>query len=273
MSMQRINKRYFLIPLLVLLLLCLMLTGCGQQTATSASNDATSGSSAKAPLLAYVGANLKEPMTELAKNYEEKTGIRIELTFNNSGALLNQLQTVSQGDIYMPGGMPFVKKAKELNLLDKIEGPIAIHTPVIVVPKGNPADIHGLQDLTNAGVQLLIPDKEATAIGKTAYRIFDAAGITAAVEKNLTANMETPAKVIAAISLGQGNAGIVEYSNTLKAGDKLERIDIKPEWNQTEEIPIATLAASQQKTAAEDFIQYVKANGPTVFKKYGFKTK
>ena len=260
--------------LLILLAFCMLLAGCGQPSGGSTSKDsASSAAEAKTPLLAYVGANLKEPMTELARNYEEKTGTKVELTFNNSGALLNQIQTVSQGDIYMPGGMPFVKKAKDLGLLDKMEGPVAIHTPVIVVPKGNPAGIHGLQDLTKDGVQLLIPDKEATAIGKTAYKIFAAAGITADVEKNIAANMETPAKVIAAITMGQGNAGIVEYSNTLKAGDKLERIDIEPAWNQTEEIPIATLASSNQKAAAEDFMQYVKASGPAVFEKYGFKTK
>ena len=268
------KNHFFTASILLLLTFCLLLAGCGQQAATNASKDsASSAAEVKTPLLAYVGANLKEPMTELARSYEEKTGIKVELTFNNSGALLNQIQTVSQGDIYMPGGMPFVKKAKELGLLDKMEGPVAIHTPVIVVPKGNPADIHGLQDLTKDGIQLLIPDKEATAIGKTIYKIFDAAGITAGVEKNITANMETPAKVIAAITMGQGNAGIVEYSNTLKSGDKLERIDIDPAWNQTEEIPIATLSSSQQKAAAEDFMQYVKANGPTVFEKYGFKTK
>ena len=268
-------KSKFLTSSLLLLLACgLILTGCGQQAASDVSKSSASDTAeTKPPLLAYVGANLKEPMTELARSYEEKTGIRVELTFNNSGALLNQIQTVSQGDIYMPGGMPFVKKAKDLKLLDKMEGPVAIHTPVIVVPKGNPADIHGLQDLTKDGVQLLIPDKEATAIGKTIYKIFDAAGITAGVEKNISANMETPAKVIAAITMGQGNAGIVEYSNTLKAGDKLERIDIDPAWNQTEEIPIATLSSSKQKAAAEDFMQYVKANGPAVFEKYGFKTK
>ena len=42
------------------------------------------------------------------------------------------------------------------------------------------------------------------------------------VEKNILAGMETPAKVVAAITMGQGDAGIVEISNTVKAKDKIE---------------------------------------------------
>lgn len=250
-----------------LIALSLALVGCGQSTTSAPAKEQPKA------LFAYVGANLKDPVTELANDYEKKTGVKVELTFNNSGSLLNQIQTVKTGDIYMPGSMPFVKKAQDEGLLDKVVGPVAYHTPVIIVPSGNPAQIHGIKDLANPGVQLVIPDPEATAIGKTIYNIFKKAGILSEVEKNVIANMETPAKVVSAIVMGQGNAGIVEYSNTAKAGDKVERIEIEHAFNHMEEIPVATLAASQNKAQATDFMNYVKENGPEVFKKYGFKTK
>ena len=247
-----------------------LLAGCGSTQPQSAD----AGKPAETTtLFAYVGANLKEPFTKLAEDYEQETGVKIECTFNNSGALLNQMQTMKTGDLYMPGGMPFVKRAEEAGCIDKMEGPIAIHTPVIVTPKGNPAQIHSLQDLAREDVQLVLPDQEATAIGKTISKVFARSGNGPAIEARIIANVETPAKVMAAITMGQGNAGIVEYSNTVKARDKVELIPIDEGLNITEDIPIASLRFSAHKEQAEAFLQYVREKGPEVFASYGFKTK
>ncbi|WHH58732.1 molybdate ABC transporter substrate-binding protein [Petroclostridium sp. X23] len=224
-------------------------------------------------LFAYVGANLKNPVSDLAASYEEKTGVKVELTFNNSGMLMNQLETMKKGDIYMPGGMPFVEQAKQKGHIDQVVGPIAYHTPVIITPKDNPAQVSSLDDLSKEGVKLVIPDKDATAIGKTAYKIFNKTGKTAEIEKNIIANLETPPKVLAAITMGQGNAGIVEYSNTFKDKEKIEVIEIDPKVNEVEQIPIASLVYSADKELAADFMKYVQENGPVAFEKYGFKTK
>ncbi|WP_141430632.1 molybdate ABC transporter substrate-binding protein [Bacillus sp. 03113] len=224
-------------------------------------------------LFAYVGANLKNPITDLAESYEEKTGVKVELTFNNSGALLNQVETMKKGDIYMPGGMPFVEQAKQKGHIVQVISPIAYHTPVIITPKDNSGQVSSVEDLSKQGVKLVIPDKDATAIGRTAYKIFEKTGKTSDIEKNIIANLESPHKVLSAITMGQGNAGIVEYSNTFNIQDKIEVIEIAPELNEVEAIPIASLAYSTDKKQALDFLKYVEEKGPEVFEKYGFKTK
>ncbi|TCO71830.1 molybdate ABC transporter substrate-binding protein [Marinisporobacter balticus] len=224
-------------------------------------------------LFAFIGANLKNPVSDLAESYEKETGIKVELTFNNSGALMNQVETMKKGDIFMPGGMTFVEKAKENGFIDQVMGPIAYHTPVIITPKGNSAKINSVEDLSREGVELVIPDKDATAIGKTAYKIFEKTGKKDEIEENIIANLETPAKVLAAITMGQGNAGIVEYSNTFKDRDKLEVIEMDPKVNQVEEIPVTSLIYSTNKDMALDFMKYIQENGPATFEKYGFKTK
>lgn len=260
MKGTKIKWRYLFISVMVITLFI----GCQEKAIETQKEEKT--------LFAYVGANLKEPVTELVSNYEEETGIKIELTFNSSGALLNQLDIMKEGDIYMPGGMSFVNQADEKGHIDQVEGPVAYHTPVIITPKGNPANITSIYDLSKEEVELVIPDKEATAIGKTAYEIFDKAGELEAIDANVIANLETPAKVLTAIKMGQGNAGIVEYSNTFQIREEIEVIDIDETVNLIEQIPIATLVYTDDKTLAIDFANYVKENGPEVFKKYGFKT-
>jgi len=242
------------------------LFGCNNSPAAQAPSEPVT-------LFAYVGANLKDPVSELAQAYEEKTGVKVELSFNNSGTLLGQLEIMEEGDIYMPGGMPFVEAANQKGHLESVDGPVAYHTPVIVTPKGNPAGITSVEDLAKEGTKLVIPDKEATAIGKTAFKIFNKLGIAEEVEKNILSNAESPAKVMAAITMGQGNAGIVEFSNTFKDRDKIEVVEIDPEINEIEEIPVALLKYSSNKEQAADFIEFVMEEGPAAFEKYGFKTR
>jgi len=254
---------------LLTLLVTVFFAGCGKSEAPAPTGE----TGTKTPLFAYVGANLKDPVSELAQKYEEKTGVKVEMTFHNSGTLINQLEMMKKGDIYMPGGMPYVEKAKQGGHIAEIDGPVAYHTPVIITPKGNPANINKVQDLARPGVKLVIPDKEATAIGKTVFKTFEKLGIASEVENNVLSYVETPAKVVATITMGQGDAGIVEYSNTSKNKDKLDIVEIDPSVNIADEIPCTTLVYSTQKEQARDFLDFIKKEGPAVFDKHGFKTK
>ena len=163
-----------------------------------------------------------------------------------------------------------MEKAKEKNFVDQVVGPIAYHTPVIITPAGNPAQISVLEDLAKEGVKLVMPDQEATAIGKSATSVFAKIGKTAEIEKNVIASLESPAKVLAAIEMGQGNAGIVEVSNTIN-NDKIEVVEIDPQVNVIDQIPVVSLVYTKDKELTSDFLEYVEDNGPAVFKKYGFK--
>ncbi len=260
----------------LLVLLPLLLAGCGYSGANGATEQAAPTSPDEGPadvvLFAYVGANLKDPVSEIGELYEQKTGTKVEMTFNNAGMLLNQLENMKKGDIYIPGGMPFMEAAKERGHISEVMGPVAIHTPVIITPSGNPAAITTIEDLAKPGIKLVLPDKEATAIGRTVFKIFDRLGITEAIETNVQTCMETPAKVVATILLGQGDAGIVEYSNTFKEREKIDVLEISPEINITEEIPVCLLKYSMYQAEARDFMDFAVQEGPEVLSKYGFKT-
>nr|WP_100401676.1 substrate-binding domain-containing protein [Bacillus sp. FJAT-42315] len=52
----------------------------------------------------------------------------------------------------MPGGMTFVKTAEEKGHIQTIKDPIAYHTPVVITPKDNLANIQSIYDLANKDV-------------------------------------------------------------------------------------------------------------------------
>lgn len=163
---------------ILIIVFCIGILGCSKEQNIQTSAQAKT-------LTAYVGANLKDPISELASSYEQKTGVKVELNFNNSGTLLNQIETTKKGDIYIPGGMAAIDQGKQKGLIDQVAGPIAYTTPVIITPKGNPAQISSVEDLAKQNVKLIIPDKDATAIGKSAYIVFNKIGKTKEIEKIL----------------------------------------------------------------------------------------
>jgi molybdate transport system substrate-binding protein len=259
--------------ILVFGIFILLIAGCSNTAGDKTTGEDTPAANPPTILFAYVGAGLKDPVTELAQTYEQKTGVKVEMTFNNSGALLSQLGTAKKGDIYMPGGMPFVQQAKQAGHVTDIVGPIAYHVPVIITPKGNPAKITKIQDLAKSGIKVVLPDKDATAIGQMAFKMFDKLGITKDVEKNVLAYVETAPKVITAVTMGQGDVSIGEYSAVISNKDKLNMIEIDPAVNEIEQIPCSLVTYSTQKDEAQKFMDFVAKEGPGVFAKYGFKTK
>jgi molybdate transport system substrate-binding protein len=223
-------------------------------------------------LFAYVGAGIKDPVIALAARYERQTGVKIEMTFNNMGTLLNQLELSKAGDLFIPGGMVFIRKALQAGLILETSRPIAYHVPVIIVPKNNPLGIRSIQDLARPGVKLILPDRKATALGISIFKVFDRLGITASVDKNILSFVETPEKVVVAMRLGQGDAGIVDYSATFRDTDRFKIIEIDPSVNEVEAIPCAVLGCSGKKEAALDFMRFAEKEGPAAFAEYGFKT-
>ena len=224
-------------------------------------------------LYALVGTGIKDPVTEIASLYEKKTGVKVELNFGNCGNLLGQLSLNPKGDLLLPGSMDTVEKVRSKGLVSAVSEPMGYLVPAIVTPKGNPAKIKTVDDLEKSGVKLILPDKVATSIGVMAYKVFTKRGITAGIEANILAFMESPQKVVAAILLGQGDAGIVDASATLKYADKLELIAIDPSINERERLVCVVLSCAKQKELAEDFMKFASVEGPAIFAKYGFHTE
>lgn len=270
--------------LLILMSMLFVLGACGQDDAkVEESQDAVSAdveteeveeegdAESVDSLYAYVGAGLKEPFEDLKEMYEEQTGIEIEVNYNSSGAHVSQIMTAEEGDIMMPGGMPFIKKLDEEDMIDSVEGPIAYHVPVIVTPKDNPAGIKVFEDLTKDDVELIVPEIEGTALGKTFGEIMDNSGLRDEIEDQIIVQVETGPKVLATLMMDEGNAAITEYAGWNKKQDELDMIEIDPEINEVDDLPVAVLSVSEKKEAAEEFQKFIMEEGPAAFEKHGFK--
>lgn len=230
--------------------------------------DTDSNKTEDASLFVYCGAGLKKPMTKLAKMYEEKEGVAVEYTFAGSGQLIAQLQTTGKGDILIIGSEAVYKKAQEENLVGDYKL-VAHHTPCIAVPKGNPANIEKLEDLANDGVKVILGDKEANAIGKTAANILKKNSLES-INQNVIATPATVNEMVAALTAKNCDAAIVTKDSVF-GNEDIEVIEIDPEKNIDQIIPIGVAEVSDQKDAATKFIEFVSSEkGKEVFAEFGF---
>lgn len=260
------NKR---IVFMLLLVTCasVFICGCTGPAATAESNEATGES---ASLLVYCGAGMREPMDEIGTVFTEKYGTAVNYNFAGSSALLSQMELVKQGDVYMPGATSYFDAAREKGFVEK-EELVVYHVPVIVVPKGNPANITCLADLARPGVKVELGDAEACAIGKLCDSLLAKNGIKDEVFANTVARTATVNELIVHTSLGQTDAAIVWED--LYESEKLDLVKIPKEQNIIKIVPIGSLTFSEQKELADQFVAFVSSDeGKAIFTAHGFTT-
>lgn len=221
-------------------------------------------------LLVYCGAGMRAPMDELGDQFEHECGVKVICNYAGSGHLLNQIELAQQGDVYQPGAMHYSTIAQEKGFVD-YEKSVAYHVPVIAVPKGNPANITCLDDLTQPGIKVALGDHEACAIGRLANKILEKNGIKDAVLDNTVVYGTTVNALILYVSGGDVDAAITWEETALIAPNETTVIEIPEEENIIQTIPIGTLTFSENKESAEEFVFFVTSDyGKAVYEKYGF---
>ncbi len=220
-------------------------------------------------LLVYCGAGMRKPMDEIGSLFFEEYGISVNYNYAGSNTLLAQMELVWKGDVYMPGATYYFDIAKEKGITD-YEQRIAYHVPVIAVPKGNPAGITSLEDLTKPGVTVILGDSKAAAIGKLGDKILEENGIADAVANNTIARGATVNELVVYTSMKQADASII-WEDLIVNSAKMEIVEIPHEQNIIKIIPIGTLTFSEQGDTARKFVDFVASpEGKAIFEKHGF---
>lgn len=261
----------------VLLLLAFVAAGCSAPDDAGVSATSTSvPASGSETLLMYAGAASKPPTEEAIQLFEEKTGIKIEVTFGGSGKVLSEMKLAKQGDLYFPGSSDYMEKAKKDG--DVIPGTQAIITylvPAINVQKGNPHNIQTLKDLTKPGIKVAIANPETVCVGLYSVEIIEKNFSPAekeAFKANLLNYTESCEKTATAISLKQVDAVIGWSVFEHWDPEKIQTIPLAAsQIPRVGYIPIAVASYTKKQAAAQQFIDFlVSKEGQAIFAKYGY---
>lgn len=242
------------------------------------------GKQAEKKLVVYCAAVMRRPMEKIAADYEQATGVKIELQFGGSHSLLNQLQLdkFSSPDLFLAADDYYTDLALQKGLT-KQAMPIASISPVICVRTGNPKEIRTLDDLLRDDVHVVLADPDQAAIGKETKdrleKISSGSGnLWERLEQAVTQRgvfKPTVADVANDVKLGAMDAGTV-WDATVAAKDyhtQLETV-VDPRFSGTPNlVTLCVLKSSKQPVAAKKFADYVTSaeQGRKVFAASGFR--
>jgi molybdate transport system substrate-binding protein len=222
-------------------------------------------------LFIYCAAGVKAPIAEIAKAFEAETGVKVELTYANSGQLLGQIEMTRTGDVYIPGDVDFVAKVKAKGLTTDEPHAFCYFVPALYVRKGNPHNIRDVADLTKPGLKLALAEPSA-AIGQLQNQLFKKHKLDeAAIQRNTVTSPATVTDVALAVRLGTADAGIIWDALAEFAPGEAEVVRIPIEKNVVSTVSACTLASARNPGAARAFVAYLASDkGRAVLQAKGF---
>ncbi len=229
------------------------------------------GPTAKRPLFLYCAAGIRPPVEEAARDYQREYGVEVQLQYGGSGELLAKIEATKLGDLYLPADESYIDLGRAKGLV-KETLPLARMTPVLAVHKGNPKNLHSLEDLTREGVRLAQANPEAAAVGKLTKAVLTKAGAWSELEKNTVVTKPTVSDVGNDVVIGAVDAGFV-WDAAVRQIPQLEAVNLPVFADVHALVAVGVLTTSEQPTAALRFARYLAARdkGLPLFKSNGYE--
>ncbi|MCW2765497.1 MAG: modA [Nocardioides sp.] len=242
-------EKYAALSALVLLL---PLTGCG-------------GGDDSSTITVLAAASLTGTFTELADQFEkDHPGVDVKLAFDSSATLAQQAVDGAPADVLATADTSTMDSAGPA--LDGEPQPFATNTMVLVTPADNPAGITGFDAILNGGVTYVVCVDTAPC-GKVAAALLgdnDVAANPASLDVDVKA-------VLAKVTSGEADAGIVYATDAVAAGDAVQTFDIPHASDEVTSYPIAALKQSGDAGLAHEFVDLVLSDrGRQVLSDAGF---
>ena len=225
----------------------------------------------------FIAASLSNAMEEIQKDFNE-TYPDVEILYNadSSGTLQTQIEEGARCDIFFSAADKQMDALVDEDLAkkDTVED-ILENKVVLIKPKDGETKVTGFENITDAANIALAGD--SVPVGQYAREIFDNLGITDEVNKMEINEGKNVSEVLAAVSEGSNEIGIVYATDAASVADKVDVIAEAPaDVLKTPVLyPVGLIedkeASEDDTAAAEAFLEYIKSDDPMkVFEKYGF---
>ena len=258
-------------------LLLLVVSGCSGSTSSTGGTTATA---TPVTLNVFAAASLQAAFTKIGSQFHTAhNNVTVTFNFAGSDALATQITQGAPADVFASAN------AAQMNVVVKggdVDGAnvktFAHNRLVVVYPKANPAKISTLQDLAKPGIKLVLAAKTVPVGGYALDFLTKASadpsfGATykANVLKNVVSYEADVKSVLAKVTLGEADAGIVYTTDAQTTVDSTATLDIPDALNSIATYPIGVVKASKNAAVAQQFVDYVAgADGQSVLAQYGF---
>ena len=231
----------------------------------------------KGEVYAFIAASLSNSMEEIQKDFNELyPNVTIYYSADSSGTLQTQIEEGARCDLFFSAAdkqmdaLTEEKLTKEDTVKDLLENKV-----VLIKPKDGETKVTGFENITDAANIALAGD--SVPVGQYSREIFDNLGITDEVNKMEINEGKNVSEVLAAVSEGSNEIGIVYATDAASVADKVDVIAEAPADALKTPVlyPVGLIedkeASEDDTAAAEAFLEYIKSDDAMkVFEKYGF---
>lgn len=225
----------------------------------------------------FIAASLANAMEEIQKDFNQKyPDVEIFYNADSSGTLQTQIEEGSRCDIFFSAAEKQMdalveeKLAKEDSVVDLLENKV-----VLIKLKDAETKVTGFENITEA--ENLALAGEDVPVGQYAREIFTNLEIMDHVEEMEINEGKNVTEVLAAITQGSNEVGVVYATDAASVADQVDIIAEAPvEALKTPVLyPVGLTvdeeASSAEQVAAEAFLEYLQTeDAKTVFEEHGF---
>ena len=258
--------------ILTVILAGVMVAGMSARSVQAATTEDASGD-----LYVFIAASLANVMDELQKDFnEEYPDVNILFNADSSGTLQTQIEEGSRCDIFFSAATKQMdalvgeELAKKDSVVDLLENKV-----VLIKPKDGETKVTGFENITDAKNIALAG--EDVPVGQYSREIFKNLGIEDDVNKMEINEGKNVTDVLASVSEGSNEIGIVYATDAASVADKVDVIAEAPEGSLETPVlyPVGLTvdaeASDEEAAAADAFLEYLQTDDAMkVFEEYGF---
>lgn len=269
-------KKKFVFSTLIILMLSILMVGCGTQKDTSSSQKESTTTETKptespVELNISAAASLKEAMADIQTEFKKvNPNVTLTVNFGASGSLQQQIEQGAPCDIFISAGQSQMKALNEKSLLlENTKKDLVKNALVLVGPKDT--TVTSLSDLTSDKIKkIAVGEPTSVPAGKYADEVFTKLGIKDAVASKLVFAKDVK-EVLAWTTSGNTEVGFVYKSDALSS-NSAKTIEIVPEdMHSPITYPIGIIKTSKNPDVSKVFEDFLFTDTcKTIFEKYGY---
>ena len=235
-------------------------------TAVAVLSSCAPATTPRTELVVYAASSLSDAYTSLGTSFEAAhPRVTLKFSFDGSSSLVDQLTQGAPADVFASADRSTMDKATTANLMSGKPSLFATNTLTLIVPKGNPAGITGL-DSSLDGKKLVVCG-DGVPCGTATTKLATMLGVTLKPVSQETKVTDVRAKV----ESGQADAGVVYVTDAKASASKVDTIAITNADLVKNEYLVGVVAASKNSDLAGQFVALVTASeGQKVLSGAGF---
>lgn len=225
-------------------------------------------------IVVFSGAGMKIPVSEIVKDFTDKTGIKVDVHFEGSAILRQHIETYGGIDLFMSGDKKNMDILAEKGFV-KESTFIAWHIPSILIQPETSERIKGLNDLAKEGVRIVMSNPQQASLGGLVNDMLKRHPKGRDILNNVVvygSDSQDDLRLFRDLHENGKADAVIEWDVMayVPEGKGLIIVPFEKEYEIKDSLTLALLKTSRNPGISKKFYEYFRTEGIKAFKKHGY---